>query len=419
MAGLVDHSEVVAGRTEADVERRYYRAMAAVGADFEGLLERHAETVAETMYDFCVVQLLAEGGEAATVAYHHADPAGLAELRRVVEAEACAVHPSVVRRLVEAGESCLWPSWSTDEAGGSAEPIAFGEEWTGRLHSLMVVPLRTIAEHTLGWMAVGRDATSTPFDATDLALAESMAAHAAMKADTAKLTQELKRTNAQLEEAVELRDMFISIASHELRTPLGAIKLLVQLLQRHEEYDADKLVAIEGQVDRMAALVERLLDVSRLSGDGVTLRFDEIDLVAVISSVVEEIELEIDAPVPTIALEAPGEVIGRWDRERAAQIVRNLLSNAVKYGGGAIAVDLEEEQGESVQLRVTDDGPGIAADQQEVIFERFVRGETDPSQDGLGLGLWIVRELVEQMNGTITLTSEIGRGSTFVVRLPK
>lgn len=428
MAGLEDHSEAILGRSEADAESQYYKAMAAAGTDFRGLLERLAETVAEVMYDFCVVHVTSENGSRFEVAAsHHSDPRGDAILKQLIEKGGLEVARPLIEQVVQSGQSLFRPEWSADDDLPEIGQSLHEQETLG-VHSLMIVPLKTTNGDVLGTMSVARDATSTPFAETDLALAESMGAHAAIMAETVKLTEDLSMANDQLEAAVRLRDKFISVASHELRTPLGAMRLITELLRRHlsppagEETNdgvvTDKIDAIERQVDRMATLVDRLLDVSRIADGRFYLEFEEVDLAATVEDVLGRIEEESSVPDVSIDLEVSDRVTGCWDRERIDQIVTNLVSNAIKYGGGKVTVEVRD-RGDLVELRVVDDGPGIASEDRERIFKRFERAHENGADRGLGLGLWIVREIVEAMGGEIRVDTEPGEGATFIVELPK
>jgi NO-binding membrane sensor protein with MHYT domain/nitrogen-specific signal transduction histidine kinase len=207
-----------------------------------------------------------------------------------------------------------------------------------------------------------------------------------------------RKSQAELEEAVRSRDEFLSIASHELKTPLTALKLRSQmrLLALHSgqlaTFSTEKFLKIfeddARQIDRLVRLVEDMLDIARIR----TGRF---------------------------TVNIRGRCEGHWDRFRMEQVFINLLMNAVKYGGGsAIAVDLVES-GEEVHLTVRDEGMGIAPENLERIFMRFERAPSSKDISGLGLGLYIARQIVAMHGGEIQVQSQVGQGSTFTVILPK
>jgi signal transduction histidine kinase len=233
----------------------------------------------------------------------------------------------------------------------------------------------------------------------------------------------------QLEEAVGARDALISIASHELRTPLAALQLHVDLmtrgLRKHPEKEAvadrllGKLAAFERQVGRLSKLIDHLLDVSRITAGRLELALEDVDLSAVARDVAQRFEEVLRRAECEVTLRAPSPVVGCWDRLRLEQILTNLLSNAAKYGGGRpieIEVGGDDEKG---RLSVRDHGIGIAPADQAKIFQRFERLLAGRGAPGFGLGLWIVRQVVEGMYGEIRVISEVGAGATFVVELSR
>jgi signal transduction histidine kinase len=245
---------------------------------------------------------------------------------------------------------------------------------------------------------------------------------------------------AELQRAVEARDEFLSVASHELKTPLTALRLQVQSLQRsarraHQaQYSPQQLQAkvdaADRQVQRLVELIDALLDVSRLHGGRLDISIAEVDLAEVASDVVERARTTATAFSSDVTLETPapragagaGAVVGRWDRSRVDQVLTNLLSNAIKYGAGKpilVRVGIEPSaDGTRGYVSVTDHGIGIAAADHARIFERFERAVSRTHYSGLGLGLWISRQIAETLGGTITVTSKLGEGSTFTLWLP-
>ncbi len=229
------------------------------------------------------------------------------------------------------------------------------------------------------------------------------------------------------QEEVRERDEFLSIASHELRTPVTALQLQLQLIQRalgrpggaQPAALAGKMDALERQCGRIAALVNELLDVSRLRLGRLELRLEETDLAEVARETVAHLLDEGIRRGSRIDVSVEGAATGRWDRLRIEQVVTNLLSNAIKFGQSKpIAVEVGADA-ESARLAVRDRGIGIELADQDRIFGRFERAVSAHHFGGLGLGLYIARQIVEAHGGVIQLASTPGNGTTFTVELPR
>jgi signal transduction histidine kinase len=225
--------------------------------------------------------------------------------------------------------------------------------------------------------------------------------------------------------AIALRDRFISIASHELKTPLTAVKSASQLLLRSVEAgnpDTDRLTrylqTVDAQADRLRALIDELLDVSRIRSGKMDLRPEPADFRALATETIATLTPDKRRRV---RLHAPMPVHGVWDTARMAQVVLNLVDNALKYSSEAAPVDvrLTGVPGR-LTLLVSDRGIGIAKPDLDELFQPFARASNalTHSQGGLGLGLFIIRQIVERHGGTIAITSDIGSGTTFTVALP-
>jgi PAS domain S-box-containing protein len=243
---------------------------------------------------------------------------------------------------------------------------------------------------------------------------------------TATDIDDQKRAEALLREAVVLRDDFLSVASHELRTPLTALKLEVANLLRLARLDAGserarlitKVERIDAQAGRLRDLIDDLLDVSRLAAGQLELRVEPVDLARVTCEVAARFTGEASRLGSTLTVMATEAAVGQWDRERLDQIVSNLLSNAVKYGdGNPIDVSVRAEP-TLARLTVRDRGLGIAPTDLERIFGRFERASNSRNFGGIGLGLWIVRQIVQVFGGVVRVESVLGRGSVFTVELP-
>jgi two-component system, LuxR family, sensor kinase FixL len=231
----------------------------------------------------------------------------------------------------------------------------------------------------------------------------------------------------QAQDEVRERDEFLSVASHELRTPVTALQLQLQMLNRVAQRAGaslprvlmEKMEALERQTRRITLLVNELLDVSRMRLGRLELKLERMDLSEVVREALAGLREELERSGSRIALRADRPAVGRWDRLRIEQVLTNLLVNAVKFGEGkpiAVAVDAD---GGHARLTVADQGIGIAPEHHRRVFGRFERAVPAQHFGGLGLGLYIAREIVEAHGGTIQLTSSPGSGSTFTVEIPR
>jgi PAS domain S-box-containing protein len=227
--------------------------------------------------------------------------------------------------------------------------------------------------------------------------------------------------------AIRVRDEFLSVASHELKTPLTALQLQMQGLLdvgRKGRLDEDMVPRLERasrQVERLSALVEQLLDVSRFTTGHLTLNPESFDLSELVREVAERFrDAARNAKCDLDVLLPDARVLGTWDRLRLDQLLNNLVSNALKYGAGKqVVVTLEEPAAERALLRVADHGIGISPEDQARIFARFERAVPIRHFGGLGLGLFIANQIVLAHRGRITVESAVGSGATFTVDLPR
>jgi PAS domain S-box-containing protein len=228
---------------------------------------------------------------------------------------------------------------------------------------------------------------------------------------------------AAAEEAVRVRDDFVATAGHELKTPLTSLLMHVSSMQRalrrgRSTDFADRLDKLALSGGRLAKLIDQLLDVSRITGGRLSLEPEAVDLAELVREVVARFAGESARAGTTLSVRADESVRGSWDPTRIDQVITNLLSNAVKYGHGKpveIEVITEEHH---ASVRVVDHGIGIDPDHRQRLFGRFERAVSVREYGGLGLGLWIAREIVEASGGTISVESAPDCGSAFTFRLP-
>jgi PAS domain S-box-containing protein len=222
---------------------------------------------------------------------------------------------------------------------------------------------------------------------------------------------------AQAQEAIRLRDEFLVIAAHELKTPLTVLGLQLQKLQRMGAPQESVGTALRS-ARRLGALVDTLLDVSRIATGQLKVEVQECDLAELAREVVERWRDEASRAGCRLHVDAPAPVRGRWDPLRIDQVIENLLGNAIKYAPGKPVRISVAARGDLAELCVSDDGPGIPPGAEARIFRRFERATDVRNYGGLGLGLYIVREIVEAHGGTISVDTAAGKGATFRVALP-
>jgi len=237
--------------------------------------------------------------------------------------------------------------------------------------------------------------------------------------------ERIKLAEARAE--IRLRDEFLSIASHELKTPLGALRLSLagfELLMQRRPDDlagmAQRLNLAITQVRRLDVLIERLLDVSRIAAGRLSLSFEEVDVAGLIRDVCQTFDDSARDAESELRFRDVGQesIVAFWDRVRIEQVLGNLIANSFKYAAGkAIDIDLMADA-EAVTLSVADRGPGVEVADRERIFERFGTTMIAPHAVGLGLGLYIARQIVNAHGGTIHVDDGPEGGATFVVRLP-
>lgn len=241
---------------------------------------------------------------------------------------------------------------------------------------------------------------------------------------------DLKVFEEELREALRSRDEFLSIASHELKTPLTSLKLQAQMQQRmlnknnpdvYSHENVQELVQLmDKQVSRLTRLVDDMLDVSRIRTGHLRIQREEVDLHGLVLEAINRLEAQFESngsPLPVLSAE--GDLKGWWDRLRLEQVITNLLTNAIRYGNKQEVLVKLQSLGSVVRLEVIDKGIGISQSARERIFDRFERSINSNEVSGLGLGLFITKQIVVAHQGKIWVESEMNKGSCFIIELPK
>ncbi len=284
--------------------------------------------------------------------------------------------------------------------------------------SILSIPLRSCGR-TIGVLELGRGRTWAPFDSDDLSYALIAAGRSSAAFDAARMSGRVRVANA-------VRDQFLAIAAHELRTPItvfrGYAQILSRLLTRPDDFDRARArrmaVAIEQQADRLSALVEQLVDVSRLESCQLAVQLEEIDLSSLVSNLIETAQATTD--LHRIDGYVEPDVVGMVDGVRFEQVVAHLLDNAVKFSlrGGMIYVRLERPSDALVRLTVADQGIGLKAEHRDRIFDPFFLAHERTDIRGIGLGLFINREIMRLHGGDLRVEFPSGVSTCFVAEFP-
>ena len=370
-----------------------------------------------------MIDVVGEDGTPQRLVAVHRDPAKqafLQELRRRYPTDVAAPHGYA--KVIRTGESELL----TNISDAVLEAVAKDAEQLKMLRELgftsnLCVPL-IAREHILGAITLAMAESGRRFDAADLALAEEVARRAALALDNARLYLEAQ-------DAIQMRDDFVSIASHELKTPVTSLLGYSQTLLRRAtkqrpytftERDEKALQVIVEQTRRLHTQIDALLDIGRLQRGAFSTNRQPMNICDLVEQVVDEFKPLLDHHMIELICDEGGLIVD-GDKDRLEQVLQNLLQNAVKYSpdGGRITVQVDQ-QDTQVCISVSDQGLGIPAAAQSLVFQPFYRApmQGQPMIQGTGIGLYVVKEIVTLHSGTIELESAEGQGSTFRVRLP-
>jgi signal transduction histidine kinase len=397
--------------------------------DHVSICERLAHLVVPSFADWCGVDL-AEEGELHSVAIAHVDSAKVAiaqEMRRRYPPDPSS--PRGPHAVLRTGRPEMISDITPEMlAQGATTPEHLGFIRDLGLRSVLIVPLvaggRPIGVLNLVWAESDRR-----HGPEDLEMMRELGRRAGLAVENARLYNEARA-------AVKLRDEFLSIASHELKTPLTSLRLKVDGMLRVAAngaggpVDLAKLTArvhgVDKQLQRLTELVDALLDVSRAAGGQLQLRLEDVDLGAVVQAATERFKDDLAAAGCSLSVVVTGPegttrspIFGRWDRLRLDEVITNFLSNAIKYGAGQPIQIRVSASKTTATIEIEDQGIGISAADQQRLFERFARVVSPEHYGGFGLGLWIVKLLVEAMGGKVAVRSTVGQGSVFSAELPR
>jgi PAS domain S-box-containing protein len=417
-------------REEADAERERFAFVAEASraladpVDLEGTVRATARTAVPRLARWSAVCLAAEDGSVHRAAVSAPDdPGGLSA--SIARDPPVLLEGMPLDRAIRHGETVVTPTidgpqyreslaLSTEEAIEAARALGMA--------GTVTLPLRARGR-TLGALTlVETSAPSHWTSGAELALAHDYAARAALAIDDAQLHEEAKA-------ALRARDEFLLVASQDLRMPLSLLRMNIEGMIRQvgragagpipDGRLARLLDSSLRLTSKLSFVIEDLMDPSRVTSERLPLSIERVDLAGLVCTVVARFDQDLERAGCRVVLSAPEAIEGDWDRFRLEQVVANFLSNAIKFGAGQpIEVSVEADD-TMARLRVRDHGVGMTQDRQTSIFSLAERTASTRHYGGVGLGLYLVRRIVETLGGTIEVETWPGAGALFVVTLPR
>ncbi len=389
--------------------------------DYHMTLTSIGELIVESVADFCTIDIL-ENGKLERVVVRMSDEKKDSEAQKFHDFPSDPKNKNATYDAIRLGKPIIINKVNNKWIN-SVSKIKEERELMKKFNfsSFMFIPLQSRGQ-VIGVMTIGSIQKDFTYSEADSIFIKELADRAGITIDKAKLY-----TEAQ--EAIRIRDEFLSIASHELKTPLTSILLSLQLILRRLEKSTHKTVESEEifkaieisitQSKRMSRLINDLLDVSLITSNYFQIDPEEVNLTGLLKDV--EMKFEVILKHKNINLvikEKEENIIGNWDRVRIEQVVSNLISNAIKYGNGKPILLKTEVQGDYVLIKVKDKGIGIRDEDKERIFKVFNRGLDAKNYKGIGVGLFISKKITDAHKGELGVASKLGNGSTFTVKLP-
>ncbi|MBC7715244.1 MAG: PAS domain-containing protein [Rhizobacter sp.] len=403
--GAVKERELIAAR-EAFLAK--VSTMLSASLDYQETLALLAELSVTALGDWCTVSILNDEGIFERASGAHADKKKTAIIQEYIQN-----YPpdQKVFKVLE-DHSHFDPNIDSEDLM-RRNPDTRKRELLNELgcNSSMIVPIKTRGK-IRGSLAFITGKSRPPFNEKDLSFAEDLGRRAGIAIENALLY-------SSAQSAIHARDEFVSIASHELKTPITSLKMQLQMMIRGinitegttpaPEKLLKSLSSSSNQVDRLTVLIEDLLDVTRIETGKLTYKFEEVNLSKLVKEVDERFAEELVKAKCVLKEDLEENVVVFCDRYRIEQVLVNLISNAIKYGSnGPVTMTVRHHKGKA-ELIVEDSGMGIAKEMQSKIFERFERAISSTNISGLGLGLYITKQIIDAHQGSIEVESVLGK----------
>ncbi|MBN8555384.1 MAG: MASE1 domain-containing protein [Deltaproteobacteria bacterium] len=392
--------------------------------DQKNVLNRLADLIVPVLADWCIIDLVESDGRINRAVVYHRDPGKQKLAERIKTRYAPKTDaPYGPAAVIRSRKSELLPLISDS----LLMAISHNEEHLellrdAGLRSAITVPL-VVRNRTLGSISLISAESHRNYGEEDLTLAEELAHRAALAVDNARLYEEAQQ-------AIQARDDFFAIASHDLKSPVRTASLQLQLLERNAKETMPDLIAsspdfTEGldvakrQMKQLSGLLENFLDVVRMRSKGLEYRYEKTDLAAMVQDIFERMKEDARVAGSELILVKEEDVVGEWDKMRLEQVIVNLISNAIKFGEKKPITLSLAKIAEKIRLEVADQGCGIEKDDLKRIFGRFEQGASTQKSAGVGLGLYICKQIVLSHQGEIWVESELGKGARFIVEIPR
>jgi PAS domain S-box-containing protein len=386
--------------------------------DLKVIFKAIAKRAVPFIADWCSVEIVDGKGKIQLLALAHKDRAKIKwarELRKKFP-------PDMSRdqgfpRVLRTGKSEMYPYISDEilvNAAKNPRELKLAREIG--FTSAIITPLFSNGK-TIGAISFVTAESRKRYTKTDLKMAEELAIRASMALENARLYKEAQ-------DAIKLREEFVSIASHELKTPVTSLKMFTQVVRRRVSKNKNVEVLeymekMENQIDKLTRLINDLLDSSKVQAGRLEYKNVPYDIVSLVEETIDDLKPNFEEH--TIEFKKINVPLLMGDKDKIGQIIVNLLTNAVKYSPKSNKVSVKVfEKNKKVYLTVKDYGIGIDEDQKTKIFERFYRAEKGKNLTfpGLGMGLYISREIARRHGGDIVFKSKKSKGTVFYLSLP-
>lgn len=386
--------------------------------DYETTLNTIAKLAVPHIGDWCTVDILNNSGKPQQVAVAHKDPKKIKWARELRKTQPTDMNAQTgLANVLRTGKSELYP-FITDEIlrKSAKSPKQYKLLKTIGFVSAMIVPIFS-QKKPIGALTFVTTETNRHYNDADLLMAEELATRASVAIENARLYK-------GSQEAITMRDDFISVASHELKTPITSVKMFTQILRKHSEQIGDlkavtHLSKMDKQLNKLTELIYDLLNVSKIQAGRMEFREELFEFDEAVKEIVDILQQSETKHKIQIQGHASKKV--RGDQERIGQVINNLISNAIKYSpkSDKVIIKIRSDK-DNVYAAVQDFGIGMQEAHLSRIFERFYRvyDTTDKTFPGLGIGLYISSEIVKRHGGKFWVDSSIGKGSTFHFSIP-